>query len=169
MKLRLIIFLLLAFFGKCFSQTDFDSVKAAKINDYIEKIVNDKKIEKKSFTVYGKNRKRADYQYDLKAGKTVRISREWKSRHDNWEETNIDEFFLLNGKYIYARQSITDVDINDRKNISGWSFRMWIENGQVIYMTSLGHGKTESDDWNYKKELEDNFNFMMKTIKKHKK
>ena len=43
----------------------------------------------------------------------------------------------------------------------------WIEDNKVIYMNSLGHGKTEDENWDYEKEIRENFNFMMKTIRKH--
>jgi len=32
-------------------------------------------------------------------------------------------------------------------------------------MTSLGHGKTEMDDWDYESELKENFNYMLKKVK----
>lgn len=34
-------------------------------------------------------------------------------------------------------------------------------------MISLGQGKTELDVWNYEKEINDNFNYMMKIIMKN--
>ena len=33
-------------------------------------------------------------------------------------------------------------------------------------MTSLGHGKTETDDWDYEKELKENFNYMIEKVRK---
>lgn len=31
-------------------------------------------------------------------------------------------------------------------------------------MPSMGHGKTEMDDWDYEKELKENFNYMLKKV-----
>ena len=49
--------------------------------------------------------------------------------------------------------------------MGGWKCTFWINKNKVINMTSLGHGKTELDDWDYDLELNDNFNYMLKTMK----
>ena len=49
--------------------------------------------------------------------------------------------------------------------MGGWSCTFWINKNKVINLTSHGHGKTESDEWDYELELKDNFNYMLKTVK----
>ena len=50
--------------------------------------------------------------------------------------------------------------------MGGWSCTFWIHKNKVIHMTSLGHGKTETDDWDYEKELKENFNYMIEKVRK---
>lgn len=76
-----------------------------------------------------------------------------------------DYYLLKNGKILIATQNIESKNIEIE--ISGWNCKFWIKDNKVIDMISLGQGKTELDVWNYEKEINDNFNYMMKIIMKN--
>ncbi len=168
MKLKIFFFLFILVFGLGFSQSKTDLIEVENINKYSEIINKDSKITKYQFQVKGKN-KTIHYQYEKKGNEIVKISREWKQNSNNWWELYNDYFLLKNGEKVLASQSITYTNMSDAEDIIGWSVRFWIHNNKVINSTSLGHGKTEMDDWDYELELKDNFNYMLKTVKNYDK
>lgn len=163
-KIRVFFLLFFGICGNLFSQNN-DSLQYEKVKSYINQINKDKVIQKKTFIVTGKDKVR--YNYSLRKGEIVQISRTWNRKHDNRLDTFTDEYYLKNGKPIFAYQSIYDQSIKDPDDSISWSCNFLIDGDKAIIMTSLGHGKTESDDWDYEREVKENFDFMMKTVKKH--
>ena len=167
MKRKLFIFMFLGYFGWLFSQIQYDSLKIRNINQYVSKVENDKSKKAKKFSVVTKENKKINYEFVEKNGQIVKISRTWKTENNGWEEITREQYILKEEKMVFAFQGTESYLKTDRENQYGWSCNFWIEDNKVIYMNSLGHGKTEDENWDYEKEIRENFNFMMKTIRKH--
>lgn len=164
MKFKLFLMLSTLFFGIAFSQSKADSLEIENINKYSETINKDSKIAEYQFEVKNKN-KNVQYRYSKKGNEIVEISREWKENNGNHVDTYTDYFLLKNGERVYANQNFTYHNKSDNEIMGGWGCRFWINKNKVIHMTSLGHGKTERDDWDYEKELKENFDYMLKKVR----
>lgn len=67
--------------------------------------------------------------------------------HSHKEDTYYTEiYFELNGKLTYANEGMHGMPINKTISIS-WNCDFYIHQSKVFYHISLGHGKTERDDW----------------------
>lgn len=60
---------------------------------------------------------------------------------------NQEIYFEKNGNLIYAKETENFIPKNHFTQMA-WNCQYYIENGKILTMTSLGHGKTEEDDWN---------------------
>ncbi len=70
-------------------------------------------------------------------------------RIESHEETNLYEeiYFEQNGELIYAEESINYMPIN-HFTLQHWNCQFYAEKGKLVSLMSLGHGKTEDDEWN---------------------
>ncbi|MDG4717354.1 hypothetical protein, partial [Winogradskyella marincola] len=68
---------------------------------------------------------------------------------DSHQETVLYEevYYEQNGELIYAEESIKYMPIN-HYTLQPWTCQFYAENGKLISLMSLGHGKTEDDEWN---------------------
>lgn len=68
---------------------------------------------------------------------------------DSHEETVLYEevYFEQNGELVYAEESIKYMPIN-HYTLQPWTCQFYAENGKLVSLMSLGHGKTEDDEWN---------------------
>lgn len=55
-------------------------------------------------------------------------------------------YFEQNGNLVYAKEIERHMPLNQKAQIS-WHCEFFIENGKIITYESLGHGKTENEDW----------------------
>lgn len=81
-------------------------------------------------------------------------------------DTYLQYFYLEKGRRVFAEDAINFQNKTNTLDVGGWNVRFWIKKNKVVYITSLGHGKTEDSDWDYEKELKEIFEFMLKTVKK---
>lgn len=161
MKFKLFLIINVLLFGIVFSQTKADSLEIKRIDKYSEKIDSDKNVKKYKFDVKVKD-KTIHYSYQKKGNTILTLSREWQEKKGDLMYTFSDKFLLENGKKVFAYQT-ESWKTNDEDEY-GWYCRFYIKNNKVFYMPSMGHGKTEMDDWDYEKELKENFNYMLKKI-----
>jgi predicted metal-binding protein len=65
------------------------------------------------------------------------------------EETALYEevYFEQNGELVYAEESINYMPINHFV-LQPWTCQFYAEKGKLVSLMSLGHGKTENDEWN---------------------
>ena len=68
---------------------------------------------------------------------------------DSHEETALyrEVYYEQNGELIYAEESIKYMPINHYV-LQPWTCQFYAEGGKLISLMSLGHGKTEDDEWN---------------------
>lgn len=81
----------------------------------------------------------------------------------SYEEDSLykEVYYEQNGELIYAEESIKYMPINHYV-LQPWICQFYIEKGKIISLMSLGHGKTEDDEWKpeiifemYKKRIEE--------------
>ena len=164
MKLKSLFILLLFFYGSAASQSKEDLLVMKNIDKEVSLIESDKSIKTYSFPVK-KGSQVIQYKYKKKENKIVSVSREWDEENGAYNDHYKDYFILKNGKRVYANQSIASTNKKDSDHVSGWSCQFWFRENKVFNMRSHGHGKTELDDWDYEKEMRENFEYMMKTVK----
>ena len=64
------------------------------------------------------------------------------------KETYFQEiYFEKNGKLVYAKETENYMPKNHFTQM-GWNSEFYAENAELISLISLGHGKTENDEWN---------------------
>ncbi|WP_298516124.1 hypothetical protein [uncultured Kordia sp.] len=56
-------------------------------------------------------------------------------------------YYEQNGELIYAEESIKYMPINHHV-LQTWTCQFYIEKGKLVSLMSLGHGKTENENWN---------------------
>ena len=68
---------------------------------------------------------------------------------DSHDKTVLYEevYFEQNGELIYAEESIKYMPINHFV-LQPWTCQFYADNGKLVSLMSLGHGKTEDDQWN---------------------
>ena len=164
MEIKSLFIVLLFFFGTVASQSKEELALTKNIDNYVSSIESDKDGKTHKFEVKG-NSKVINYEYKKKENKIVSVSREWDEENGAYTDHYSDYFILKNGKRVYANQSITSTNKKDSEHVSGWSCQFWFRENKVFNMRSHGHGKTELDDWDYEKEMRENFEYMMKTVK----
>ena len=63
------------------------------------------------------------------------------------DERLYTEYYVeYKGQLIHAVERETWIPMNHYPQ-QGWNCVLFIDQGEIIHMSSLGHGKTESDDW----------------------
>ena len=145
-----------------------DSIYRNTIEVYKDQIQNDASIYIHKFSIK-RNGQTIQYEYKKYRDQIVEINRSWENlEKDNYKTTTYQSFILQNEKKVYGYESIMYQSTQDTEDTGGWSCSFWIKDDKVVYMTSLGHGKTELDNWNYEKELKHNFKKMMKDVRRHK-
>jgi hypothetical protein len=164
MKIRFLISFLCLCFGLLLFKAQTKNPIREQIELYRSQLDKDKAIKKINFKKK-ENKKLVQYSYWKKGNEIVEISRSWNNKNGVYIDTTQQNFLLKKGKRIYASESITYEKKNNKDDVGGWSVQFWINKGKVIDMTSTGHGKTEMDDWDYEKELESNFQSMIKTVR----
>ena len=61
-------------------------------------------------------------------------------------EYNKEIYYSKNGELLYAKEINRYLDKNG-EILSNWECEFFLKNGEVYSEISLGHGKTEMDDW----------------------
>ena len=96
----------------------------------------------------------------------IKISRQFSSKNDSVEQ----QFYLKNGKLIYAHEIITSYfTVNNQKDSIGWSGRFYFSQNKLIDYITLGHGKSEMETWNPEEDMLTAFNESKRDIARFKK
>ena len=137
-----------------------------------EKIISDlnaQKIELTEFEKEGKLREGINAQYLIelsKCSQNINAVTDFNGKKEFWricktdngkriiqinshEETTLFEevYYEQNGELIYAEESIKYMPVNHYV-LQPWTCQFYAEKGKLISLMSLGHGKTEDDQWN---------------------
>ena len=137
-----------------------------------EKIISDlnaQKIELTELEKEGKLREGINAQYLIelsKCSQNINAVTDFNGKKEFWricktdngkriiqinshEETTLFEevYYEQNGELIYAEESIKYMPVNHYV-LQPWTCQFYAEKGKLISLMSLGHGKTEDDQWN---------------------
>lgn len=78
----------------------------------------------------------------------------------------IQVYYLANNKLIYAEEND---NIYFEKDTSMWKGWYYFENNQLVDYVTLGHGKSETDEWNPEKDVLAAYNKAIARIKEYQK
>lgn len=157
----LLILILLIFPAFLHAQNDDEAQK--RIDSIIETIEKRSENSHQSFTI--KKRKYTEqWTYSTANGKIEFFSVSYFARHTKRSET----YFLQNDELIYAaeREDYYSGDNENTEELTSWSGNYYFENRILVYLTTNGHGKSETDDWEPERETLDMFRKRLKTLKK---
>lgn len=93
-----------------------------------------------------------------------KFSCSWKTSKNKYTTTTTQVFELKNGKLKTASESIAYENDVDKKDIGGWGANYKFKNGKLIDYSTLGHGKSENEDWNPETEVLSNYKTILKRI-----
>ena len=125
----------------CFSQQKRPD--SSYINEIVRKIDNLSKTGTKTFinTKVIKNKKVKETWQHFDNKQLARIIINYTIDSTDYTE----EYYLKDGFLIYAYEGIV--------KYTAWSGGFYFSKGKLIHHVTLGHGKSESDDWDPEKEI----------------
>ncbi len=89
---------------------------------------------------------RISYEYQTQKGQIIKIERRYAHREDSITQT----FYLKTGQLIYSVERIVSHYGNDS---IVWSGKFYFSKGKLIDHRTLGHGKSETDNWDPETDL----------------
>ena len=146
------LFFLIAFSVSNSSFSQASTAQKTGIDNIVAYIDSDKdqQIHKFSIAADKKVLLPIKYSYWTKAGKITKIIRQFKILNDSTEQT----FYFNNNQLVYSTENIMTYYVE--KNVSDsilWGGTYYFKSGKLIDIRTLGHGKSESDDWNPQAEV----------------
>ena len=145
---------------------DLEKQKAG-INNEVERISKQTNLREVNFSIpeLKKSLRYISYQY-LEAPKGfVKISRQFSEKKDTIRQT----FYIEDGLLIYATEKI--ISCSPGKNstdTSIWSGNFYFSKGKLIDHVTLGHGKSEQEDWIPGQEMLTAFSESKRDIQRYK-
>lgn len=124
----------------------------AAIDTEVERISKQSKPTAVSFSIQAMKKRLhyIHYNYIVNKSGYVKISRRFSHKNDTIQQT----FYLNAGKLIHATETITSYFHEKGKTDSiTWSGGFYFANGKLIDHITLGHGKSEFENWNPEKEM----------------
>jgi hypothetical protein len=84
------------------------------------------------------------YTYTEEENGLVKVSRQFSRRNDTTRQT----FYLKKGQLIFATEEIVSYyQVNNNIDSSIWSGAFYFSKGKLLDHITLGHGKSETEDW----------------------
>jgi YD repeat-containing protein len=77
------------------------------------------------------------------AGNLIRIETERRIKSTRYHNT----FYLRDGQ-LYCAEELIAEEAGNGEALSAWSASFVFEKSKLVALSSLGHGKSETDDWN---------------------
>jgi hypothetical protein len=165
--MRIITFIILLFsFSVSFGQSLME--QKSTIDAAVEAIDTDKANAAFNFNITSTKKvfHKIYYQYQSRQGSIVKIERRFKLHNDS----TIQTFYFKNAQLIYATELITSYYGEKNKPDSMvWGGNYYFSKNKLIDFITLGHGKSETDEWNPQQEVLANCKVARNDIAKHKK
>lgn len=124
----------------------------ASIDAEVERISQQSKPAAVSFSIKAMKKRLHYIRYNYVGSKSgfVKISRQFSDKNDTIQQT----FYLKAGKLIHATERVTSYyNENNKTDSITWSGGFYFTNGKLIDHITLGHGKSEQDNWNPEQEM----------------
>jgi hypothetical protein len=158
--------ILLCFFSVSFGQLLVE--QKSTIDEAVEAIDADKANAAFSFNITAMKKffHKIYYQYQTRHNNIVKIERRFKLHNDSTLQT----FYFKNTQLIYATELITSYYGEKTKPDSMvWGGNYYFLKTKLLDFITLGHGKSETDDWNPRQEVLANCQAAKNDIARHKK
>lgn len=124
--------------------------KKAAIDKAVHQFTRSKFVEKKFVIPNDSTSNGIHYNYVTGKDSCIKIARKFSWKDEATEQT----FFLKNNKLFYATESITNYFTNGTVTDSmRWSGSFYFDSNKLIDYTTLGHGKSETEEWDPEKEM----------------
>jgi hypothetical protein len=138
----------------------------AKIEIEVEQIENNCQHKPIHFTITALKKVKHDIQYTfIETSKGyVKITRQFSRKN----VITFQSFFLKSGDLIYAIET-TFYDSNKNSDSVKWSGKFYFSKGKLIDYITLGHGKSELEDWDPEQGILMAFQESKRDISRHKK
>ncbi len=165
--MRIILFIILLFsFSVSFGQSLME--QKSTIDAAIEAIDADKANAAFSFNITAMKKvfHKIYYHYQTRHGSIVKIERRFKL-HNN---STVQTFYFKTTQLIYATELITSY-YGDRNKPDSmvWGGNYYFIKNKLVDFLTLGHGKSETDEWNPQQEVLANCKAARNDIARHKK
>jgi len=160
----LLIFIFLLFPAHHYSQDDRAAKK--RIDVIVEAIAGRNENPLQSFVV--KKRKYTEqWTYSISGGKFEFFDITYWTHKTKYSET----YYLQNNQLIRAAESEDYYSGKDENSewLTAWSGNYYFENRKLVFLSTNGHGKSETDDWEPEKETLDTFDSRFKELKRRMK
>jgi hypothetical protein len=144
-----------------------DAQKAA-IDAEVQRISEQTKLTEKHFSIVALKKvgHRISYRYLQDQSGHIRISRQFRHKKDTIQQI----FYLKKGELILAREIIIAYYTENNKTDSiTWAGDFYFSKGKLIDHITLGHGKSEMDNWNPEQGLLTALNESKRDILRYKK
>lgn len=110
------------------------------------------------------------YRYWLYKKGLFKIEKQWSEKTpDNHILENAYQYYLDKGKLTKACESELLLVNGNRDDVNVWSATSYFKADRLVYMQSLGHGKTEDEEYDIEKETVYHFRklktFLLKQLK----
>ena len=123
--------------------------QALKSTDSLLHAIDQAKRHKYEF-----RKNRWEYIFYQQKGKTIKIIRTKKDGHSKTMQT----FYIHQNQLIYSTETIlTFHAANGIKDTIKWAGKYYIHNNKLVKMETLGHGKSEDDNWNAEEDIMTNY------------
>lgn len=110
------------------------------------------------------------YRYWLYKKRLFKIEKQWSEKTaDNHILENEYQYYLSNGALTRACESELLLVNGNRDDVNVWSATSYFKADRLLYMRSLGHGKTEDEDYDIAEETIHHFRelktFLLRQLK----
>lgn len=110
------------------------------------------------------------YRYWLYKKRLFKIEKQWPEKtSDNHIIENEYQYYLHQGQLTRAYESEILLVNGNRNDVNVWSVTAYFKANRIVYIRSLGHGKTEDEDYDMEKEMISHFQelktFLLRQLK----
>ncbi|MCD2425361.1 hypothetical protein LQ567_21435 [Niabella pedocola] len=110
------------------------------------------------------------YRYWLYKKRLFKIEKQWSDKtSDNHIIENEYQYYLHQGQLTRAYESEILLVNGNRNDVNVWSVTAYFKANRIVYIRSLGHGKTEDEDYDMEKEMISHFlelkTFLLRQLK----
>lgn len=136
----------------------------SNIDSVVESISVNKNLRKINFRIQALKKvlHYITYTYQSKNGITVKIERQFSHKNDTINQI----FYLKDGQMIYATETIIS---HYGKDSIVWNGGFYFSKGKLIDFITLGHGKSETENWDPQADITNAFYEARRDIARHRK
>ena len=158
-----ILLILCLFLFPVFNYSQSDDKAKKRIDLTVTAIESNGEKSSKSFVV--KKRKYTEqWNYTVSGGNFDSFGVTYRLDNTKYAET----YYLQNNRLIHAleREDYYSGRREDSEWLTAWSGEYYFENRRLVFLSTNGHGKSETEEWEPESETLDRFNSRLKELKR---